>query len=137
MRFNDSFEYLIEVNALFQNGHFMIPPFFIQPKIENALKHGIRELEKGGRIIVKFNIDENNIIVSVIDNGVGLKAAKAKNKLHNPNTNKGIKLTHKRLEQLRKLGYQAKMDIVDLSDEDKVGTRVNITLPLKKESDYL
>ena len=133
MRFNDTFEYSIEIQNQSQYGAFMIPPFFIQPKIENALKHGIRELDEGGKIEVEFKVSKEYIIASVIDNGVGINAAKAKNQLYNPNTNKGIKLTQKRLEQLRKQGYQAKMDIIELRDEGAVvGTRINITLPFKK-----
>ncbi|MDF1698568.1 MAG: histidine kinase [Saprospiraceae bacterium] len=136
MRFNDTFEYSIEVQDQSKYGSYMIPPFFIQPKIENALKHGIRELDKGGKINIEIKISKETIIASVIDNGIGITSAKAKNQLYNPNTNKGIKLTQKRLEHLRKLGYQAKMNIFEMMEEGAVmGTRINITLPFKKDSD--
>jgi len=135
MRFNDTFDYKIEMYDKTQAALFLIPPFFIQPKIENALKHGIRELDNGGHIHVKFKIVEDSIIISIIDNGIGISASKAKSKLHNSNTNKGIELTQKRLNQLRKLGYSAGMNISDrIENKNIIGTQVDITLPFKKSS---
>jgi len=138
MRFNESFDYSINSSHPSQLGQFLIPPFFLQPQIENALKHGIRGLDQGGKIDINLRIDENLIAASIIDNGIGRKAAKAKNQFHNANTNKGIELTYDRLEQLNKLGYKASLDIIDLYvDEEPCGTQVELILPLKKVNNNL
>jgi len=44
----------------------------LQPIVENALIHGLRPLNKPGRLSIKGEIRENNIYLSVKDNGVGM-----------------------------------------------------------------
>lgn len=48
-----------------------IPPFLIQPAVENAVVHGIEPSVKGGYIHVNFTKQENTITVEVSDNGIG------------------------------------------------------------------
>ena len=50
---------------------FKIPALTIQPIVENAIKHGLMKLEKGGTIsVVSYETDEN-YCVSVSDDGIG------------------------------------------------------------------
>lgn len=138
MRFNESFDYAISVSHPSKIGVIMIPPFFLQPKIENAIKHGIRGLDQGGKIDIKLNIGEKLISASIVDNGIGRLAAKERNQFQNANTNKGFELTKDRLEQLIKLGYEASLHIKDLYDGAKPsGTQVELILPLKKETESI
>lgn len=48
-----------------------IPPFLIQPAVENAVVHGIEPSVKGGYVHVNFTRQENTITVEVSDNGIG------------------------------------------------------------------
>lgn len=74
-------------------------------------------------------------MVIIKDNGIGIVASKAKNQLHNPNTNRGIELTRRRLQQLNKLGHTTNMEIdTQYNKEDVLGTQVTLTLPYKTES---
>lgn len=133
MRFNESFSYNIDINSTSELSLFMIPPFFLQPKIENALKHGIRELDHGGKIDIRIRFNEQTIAASIIDNGIGRKESMLKNQFQSSNTQKGIELTKNRLIQLNKLGYEASINIVDLYKEDvPAGTQIDLILPLKK-----
>lgn len=50
----------------------MIPPFLIQPLVENALTHGIEPKASGGDITVRFSVEQEWLVVDVIDNGLGL-----------------------------------------------------------------
>jgi two-component system sensor histidine kinase LytS len=50
-----------------------IPPLTLQPIVENAVKHGLKELEKGGVITISIKESEQRIMVSVSDNGSGIK----------------------------------------------------------------
>jgi len=132
MRFNDSFDYTLEVDYPNALDTKMLPPFFIQPKIENALKHGIRGLYTRGKIIIQLKVRERTLCVSIRDNGIGRDAARSKQKYQNSNTNKGIELTRKRLEQLNKMGYEASLQVIDLYEENEPsGTEVKLILPLK------
>lgn len=53
----------------------MIPPFLIQPLIENAITHGIETLTEGGVIDLNILKSSENIIISIIDNGRGFNLA--------------------------------------------------------------
>ncbi len=53
------------------SGDFHIPALTIQPIVENAIKHGLMKLQKGGTIrVVSYETDES-YCVSVEDDGVG------------------------------------------------------------------
>lgn len=48
---------------------FMIPPFSIQMLVENAIKHGISNLIKGGEIYVKTKKNDESIVITVENSG--------------------------------------------------------------------
>lgn len=50
---------------------FMLPPLTIQPLVENAVKHGIFDQPGGGTVILRTRQEDDCIIISVEDNGVG------------------------------------------------------------------
>ena len=50
-----------------------VPPLLLQPLVENAVIHGIQPKPEGGKITVKAFPVENGTILSVNDNGMGLK----------------------------------------------------------------
>lgn len=50
-----------------------VPPYTIQPLVENAIKHGILEREEGGSIWIRLSVREHDAEVSVTDNGVGME----------------------------------------------------------------
>ena len=67
----------------------LIPPMILQPMVENAIKHGIRDLVDGGTIVIKSLVRDNWVYLSIqnpIDaqpsntagNGTGLKNLQAR-----------------------------------------------------------
>ena len=50
---------------------FYIPALTVQPIVENAIKHGLMKLQKGGTIRVVSYETETEYCVSVVDDGVG------------------------------------------------------------------
>ena len=50
---------------------FKIPALTIQPIVENAIKHGLMKLQKGGTIHVVSYENDTHYCVSVVDDGVG------------------------------------------------------------------
>ncbi len=68
-RFVDKFEveYQIEV------GGFLLPPLLLQPLVENALTHGLRDRESGGKVCVYALREGKKVRVGVRDNGVGIQ----------------------------------------------------------------
>ncbi len=49
-----------------------LPPLLIQPLVENAITHGIEPSAQGGRLMVQFKQQNNQFIVVISDNGIGL-----------------------------------------------------------------
>ena len=54
-----------------QSGDFYIPALTIQPLVENAIKHGLMKLPKGGTIHVVSYETDTQYCISVEDDGVG------------------------------------------------------------------
>ncbi|GGI46561.1 histidine kinase [Paenibacillus marchantiophytorum] len=53
-------------------GHMMVPRLLLQPIIENAFAHGLEDMEVGGRLVVSFDLVENELHLSIEDNGKNL-----------------------------------------------------------------
>ena len=69
-RYQDILDYEIDVPDEF--GGYSIPKITIQPLIENALYHGIKNKRGGGRITVKGRREGDDIVISVTDDGIGM-----------------------------------------------------------------
>jgi len=57
-------------------GKYLIPFLTIQPLVENAIKHGLQPKEHGGRIIIQAMEVDQDIIINIIDDGVGMDVQK-------------------------------------------------------------
>ncbi len=51
--------------------NFKIPPLCIQPIVENSVKHGASKNPDGGFVCLKSYVTRQNIVIEVLDNGVG------------------------------------------------------------------
>ncbi|HWZ02986.1 MAG TPA: histidine kinase [Mucilaginibacter sp.] len=70
-----------------------IPSLLLQPLVENAVKHGVSALQEKGMININFVRQQNDMVVSVTDNGIGFRPA--------ANTDGfGLKLTRDRIKLL-------------------------------------
>lgn len=56
-----------------ETSSFQIPPLTVQPIVENAIKHGLVEHGKSGTVFLRTKRKENNIVITVTDNGVGFE----------------------------------------------------------------
>ncbi|MGG1633311.1 sensor histidine kinase [Paenibacillus sp. NRS-1760] len=52
--------------------HFYVPRMILQPLIENAIEHGMKNIEKDGLIRVSYKMLPEFLIIEVEDNGAGL-----------------------------------------------------------------
>ena len=75
---NIRFESMIEtdIQAPEELRQYAIPKLILQPFVENAVLHGIRKLpQRAGRITIRGEIQEDCILLSVADNGIGMTEA--------------------------------------------------------------
>ncbi len=130
MRYANKFQ--VHFNAdpqIFENG-LLIPPMIIQPFVENAIIHGLRNMPgDGGVLTISATLENEHIILQVEDNGVGRSKARSlqKNNLLSK-MSLGIKVTQDRISIYNKLepGKKAEVTFEDLVR----GTRVTICLPV-------
>lgn len=130
-RFQDKFEYSIEVDKAIDIEAFEIPPMLLQPYIENAVWHGLRyKTEKGILNIEIKPTSKDEISIAIIDNGIGRKRSRAlktdNQKKHN---SKGLSNIKKRIQILNDM-YKDKVDVSidDYQKEEDTGTRVEVML---------
>jgi two-component system LytT family sensor kinase len=50
----------------------MVPPFLLQPLVENAVQHGIQPRATGGQIRCSAHREETCLVLEVSDNGIGI-----------------------------------------------------------------
>ncbi len=126
IRFDNKFNYKIELSENINIENDFIPPMLAQPIIENAIEHGISNMKKQGFITIFFQKKDKHIILSVTDNGKGF--VKNKIKTEGKNESFALKIIEERLSIYNK---SSKINIKTLKDKDKItGTEVSFKIPL-------
>ncbi len=115
-----------------------IPKLLIQPIIENAVNHGLKNRKDGGEIILDTHIDNCNLVIEVSDNGIGMDTEtleKVNESIHRNTLDvktEGVALVNisQRLHLLYGYRYQ-----INIESEENEGTVVRIILPLDKQGE--
>ena len=71
MRYQDILNYEIHVPE--ELHRYLIPKITIQPLVENALYHGIKNKRGLGRIVISGRKEEDFLILQIEDNGIGMR----------------------------------------------------------------
>ncbi len=137
LRFEDKLNYNISVDENLNEDCYTIPTMFIQPYVENALKHGLLHKKEDRKLSIEFNLIESDILECVItDNGIGRERSEQinsrKNILHK---SFALKASKNRLELLNyKSDKKIGVEIKDLYNDHGTpqGTKVMLKIPLSK-----
>ena len=100
----------------------------LQPLIENAINHGI-DLKTNGCGCIKIIGEKQNdeIVLIVSDNGVGMSNEQAESILTNKSNGYGVKNVNERIKLYYGEQYQLKIE-----SEIGIGTKVKVTIPIRK-----
>lgn len=129
MRINGGFEYVVNIDEDINLEEIKVPPLFLQPFIENSIWHGLTHVEGEKRINLIVSQEEEFIVCEIIDNGIGInKAREESHKKINRRKFFGTKATENRIRLLYKKA-NVKINVVDISDKDSTGTKVQIKFP--------
>lgn len=130
-RFKDKFDYSIEINTNINVDDYQIPPMLLQPYIENAVWHGLRYKKDKGCLKIEIKQHtQNEITISIIDDGIGRAQSKASKTEHQKKHNsKGLSNIKKRIQILNDM-YKDKVDVSinNYKNTGDVGTKVIVTL---------
>jgi two-component system, LytTR family, sensor kinase len=105
----------------------LVPSFFIQPLVENAIRHGISRRASGGKVTVKATPADGRLEVAVLDNGVGLPMDWSMEK----SAGLGLSITRERIAGLHPNGTSRFV----IHNREEGGTAVEISLPLRVNGD--
>ncbi|WP_207430859.1 sensor histidine kinase [Sabulibacter ruber] len=70
IRFQDRLTYSIQVDPTAEK--IKVPALLLQPLVENALRHGLKEKLTGGQVQITASAQNQHLILEVQDNGIGL-----------------------------------------------------------------
>lgn len=133
LRFENKFEYKIDIDPQIDIHNYEIPTMLIQPYIENAINHGISKKKSKGHINVILQKENSNLNCIIEDDGIGINKSLAMKKNNSDHTSSGMRLTRERLGIIN----AGKLDdiyisVIDRNEEDHKmnGTKVTIKIPL-------
>ena len=126
IRFKNQFTYDLEVEPHLLSMYCL--KILLQPLIENAITHGLRPLDHPGEIHIRIFTQENNIIMTVEDNGVGM-SDQILDEVNNGLSNQAL---HKyglyNINQRIRLTYGETYGI-HIQSQLNSGTKVTVTIP--------
>lgn len=131
MRYKDKLTYQIAIPPELRN--LKTPKLILQPIVENAVYHGIKLNPNGGEIRIGAYSEDDDLILTVEDDGVGMNKQQIANLFtYKEHSDRGIGIinVHKRIQlcfgEQYGLHYQSNLG---------VGTRVQIRLPKIEEGE--
>ena len=130
LRFSNGFEFKVELDDEIIPEEVLVPPMMMQPLIENAIEHGIRNLENG-LICLSYTVTGDRLSMRLSDNGIGRRRAAVENPKAEDKTSLATKITEERVTLLNQKGSgKYNFEITD-SESDGTGTIVTFTIPFK------
>ena len=138
MRYRDILDYRIEVDECVTDNSIL--KLILQPLVENALYHGIKNKRHGGAIIVRATHGSaDDILLQVEDNGIGFtpdKLAQVQEALNDDSgeirleSGFGIGNVHNRIRL-----YYGKQYGISIRSEYQAGTCVSVAIPAQVRRD--
>jgi hypothetical protein len=130
LRFKEMLNYSINVDDEVDTTEIMVPPLFIQPLVENSIKHGIfPKQSENSRIDVNIYEQKDVLYIEVRDNGVGL--AHSRKKADSKHESFGLNNIQVRTEQLSMiLGKQINFSLTEVKDDAGNWTVASVTMAL-------
>lgn len=123
------FDYIINVSPDIDIHKLKVPSMIIQPFVENSIWHGFSEPGKSYELSVNFDYEQEDLIITIKDNGIGVEKAKQMTKKsHN---SKGLNMVLERLDALNyKRERKMRFRIEEITGKGSSnGTIVEIIVP--------
>lgn len=108
-----------------------MPGMIVQPLVENAVMHGVRNVMEGAAVTISVLSDRNKVYVMVEDNGEGMDSQRLEEVQAGTKENSiGIANVKKRLDM-----FFGGRQILIIESAPQCGTAVTIVLPITCESE--
>ena len=121
-RYGEKSQY--EIKELKQYDDYKIPKLILQPLVENAIYHGIKEMNRQGMIRVSVSENDTQLIVSIYDNGRGFVASEITNATLVRLGGVGLKNVNQRLQLQFGKSYH-----MEIKSEENTYTEIRLYFP--------
>ncbi|GAA0180324.1 sensor histidine kinase [Clostridium sediminicola] len=126
-RYGDIFRVIYSINN--ETLDCTVLRFMLQPIVENVIIHAFEEIENNGEIEISSFFENNQLVLTIMDNGIGMNVDEPLILKEKKNRFSGIGL--KNIEDRIKLYFGLDYGLQIFSEKGK-GTNVKITLPIIK-----
>lgn len=135
VRFEDQFDYSVEVDPALEPERIRIPGMLVQPIVENAIKHGISHKLGEARVDLRFQAQGGTLLCTVTDNGIGRDASAKLTINGNGHLSAATTIIQERMDALSAI-HKIRLacstqDLYDASGSP-TGTQVVIELPMER-----
>ena len=124
IRYLHKFEYTIECPKHLKK--YSCIKLLLQPIVENTIYHGFKEMNDLGLLEIMIAEQENNLLITVSDNGVGC-TQEAYQKIWEGNNHFGVKNIHQRIQL-----YYGEAYGLTMSNKPQGGCITTITIPKRR-----
>lgn len=128
-RFGDKLQVEIDIPAAVKP---RVPPLILQPIVENAVKHGIRPLDRPGKICIRARRENGNVKITVHDDGLGMESGRLEGLLDAKRNGASIGLVN---VNERLVGLFGPGHALAVSSSREEGTTVTLLIPDGREGD--
>lgn len=128
IRYNSKFELVYEIQDSILELRML--KLILQPVVENAIHHGLRNKPGKGNVVIKGFIENNYIVFKVSDDGIGMTQERISEVTSSKKDKGGFGL-YSSIQRIS-IFYNIENPISIASEEGK-GTEVTITIPVMKE----
>ncbi|WP_314001898.1 sensor histidine kinase [uncultured Paenibacillus sp.] len=131
-RYTDRFDLILSFED--DIGRYLVPKFIIQPIVENAIYHGLKEKEGQGTIVISGQVEDGILSFQITDDGQGITPERVKEitealDAEETSVTYGLKNVHERL----KLGFGQGFG-VSMTSEPGLYTTIKLAMPAIMES---
>ena len=138
LRFGDRVQYEKNVEDGLETSKYYILPLLLQPMVENAIVHGLEEVDEGGKIILSVYIKDMDgsqlLMIDVDDNGCGMDEetlSKLRWDIEVRDMSRSRSIGLYNINQRMKLHYGDGYRI-HIYSEPGQGTRIRLIIPVDK-----
>jgi two-component system sensor histidine kinase YesM len=103
---------------------FKILKLVLQPLVENAIYHGIRNKKDKGIMKISTYVEKEKAVLTLEDNGCGMDDLQVKNIIENKTTGIGVRTTKERLRMF----YGEEYEFI-VESKKNIGTKIIIKMP--------
>ncbi|MES2777840.1 MAG: two-component regulator propeller domain-containing protein [Bacteroidota bacterium] len=127
LRSENKFSVQMNIDQELLNSDYKVPPLIVQPFVENAIIHGLRNRNgNNGVLAIDISRTEKHIVYTITDNGIGRQAAATINT--GKETSYGLEMSYDRIRLFNK-ETEPNVAITDLYEsEQATGTKAIMKL---------